>query len=384
MSVKPLLHQVLETKALEVSDAVDIPKVTVSRIRRGRRIASLAIVASLIIGSVVAVTVASQVRTRNQIPALTTTAPSLRYVGKVDLDPERSDPGPFVYSVASNSGYFYINRGHDIVRFDPTTSEQIPLRMPAALRLPSFSTAIEDVAVGRQGLWILHSTLRGSNQRLALSLVDFNATQVLHSILLPRTVLTRGHADRQIVVDGSGSAVWAVNGGLGYGQAIFVDGRSYRILRSLPIGSVTQASLAVGSSGAWFATQQGIVHFSRSGVALGLAAGARDVYQIASDGESLWATTGESGDVLQIDGTTNRIKTRTHLTWPSAIAVAHGAIWALEDSETIVRLDPKTGRVTSRYDVPGGIRGPASMSLGASFLVITSMNDARALYFSLI
>ena len=380
--MKSLLHQVLEARASEVSTAIEFPKETAKRIRRGRRLLSFSVVVGLIMSGIVSVALVSQLRTHDEISTLTG-APALHYRGTIDLRPAGASAiGPFVYSVTSNDREFFINRGTDVVRFDPLTSRLSPLHMAPSLRLPSFSTAIEDIAANQRGLWILHSTLRGSNQRLALSRVELDGSQAQESILLPRTLLTRGHADRQIVVNDTKNDVWAVNGGLGYGEAILINSATNRIVRSLPIGSITGASLAVDSSGAWFGTHRGIIHLSIGGIALGVVKGTGDAYQIATDGQNLWATTGEDGNVLQIDGVTNQIKTRTHLTWPSALAIGDGAVWVLEDSRTIDRLDAKTGSVTGRYDVPGGVRGPASMTLANGFLVLTSMNDARVLWFS--
>jgi len=379
--MKSQLEQVLETRAVTVSHDNDIPLTTLTRIRRGRRAVWAGVTFIVALASVGAVGLASRLDRGHSLVVSTTS--SWRYLGVIDLDPHNTGLRPYQYNVSTGRGYFWINTGRGVVRFDPTRKATAFLDAPSALHLPSFASAIESLVVSDQGVWLFHQTLRGSSTREAVSLVDFTSGRLVASILLPKVQLVRGHSDRPIAIDSVNDRVWVANGGAGNSQAVLIAEHSHRLLRTLLLGPASNLSLAITTSGAWITTDLGLVHLSRQGVVLGVIRELLNAYgQTVVDDNTVWLTTGEDGMVKKVDSRASIVTKRVRLAWPSAIAFGNGAVWVLDDSETVVRIDPTTNHITDRFKLPALIRGPASMAVINGYLVITSMNDARAFYFA--
>jgi DNA-binding SARP family transcriptional activator/ABC-type branched-subunit amino acid transport system substrate-binding protein/streptogramin lyase len=144
---------------------------------------------------------------------------------------------------------------------------------------------------------------------------------------------------------------------------VAVDPHTGRVVAEVPIGR-TPTSVAVGAGAVWAlnADDQTIARFDPRTKRLrifGLGATATD---LAAGAGALWVGSGRgsaegptgTGRLLRVDGDGALVRARIELPagrhqgatgQPGQIAVGGGSLWAINDGEDLVRVDPGTGRV---------------------------------------
>lgn len=296
---------------------------------------------------------------------------------------------PFVYNVAMGFGSAWINEGRDLVRIDLGTNQVKHLDAQSmGLDLADFSTAIEDVAIGDDGVWVWHTT---ASRDLAVSRLDPLTNRRVATISLPK-IRMRGHGDRSVLV-GEGF-VWGIVDGnqlpppTSVAEIYKIDPRTDRITGSLGANSL---SFAVGEGAFWYVDQvRGLIRVDPQSLAgEPVPRTPLEVNGIAAGEGAVWLTTGDytlntGGKLIRVDPKTDRVKEVASLTRAAGpVVVGNGAVWFMDYSNgsELVWLDPSSSRVMGRVSVP--VRGPVDIAVGDRTVWVTSMNDAVAYRFDI-
>ncbi len=180
-----------------------------------------------------------------------------------------------------------------------------------------------------------------------LSRIDLRSHKV-------RVVWRKPDRSVQYVAAGTGG-VWALIGSAGSTEIarFSLDGRLERVWKIRDAGR-----MAADSSGCWISTDQWLLHIDSTGrIHRVIHAQLGD---ISTGAGAAWLP--QTASVLRIDERTGEIRAlytgRLRLGgFQHDLAAGDSALWALNNSgrahTTVQRLDPRTGRVTGRVDVPG-------------------------------
>ncbi len=210
--------------------------------------------------------------------------------------------------------------------------------------------APEDVAAGEGAVWVASHTSGGTN----IVRIDPRDAEIASTIPVPG-VLPRG------IAAGQGSVWLAGEAGRGSGGVLVrISAATNSVTRSLPLPS-KPSGIEVGDRGVWIAGQilagprasgtQGAVYVIDPASGALLARGRapfaplRGRTSLALGAGAVWLA-GTGGSVVRLDPRSARV---THITHPSravaAVAVSGGKVWAAAAGGTLYSLDPRTGRI---------------------------------------
>jgi DNA-binding SARP family transcriptional activator/ABC-type branched-subunit amino acid transport system substrate-binding protein/streptogramin lyase len=225
---------------------------------------------------------------------------------------------------------------------DARTVSLIDSRTPAVARVAQVGAFPNDLAAGEGALWIVNGQ-SGGLVKINPDYGTVQSTTTLHSSATLSSLHSRNDVDPWSVATGAG-AVWITDG--------------TRLLRRAdPVrGRVTTFD----------------VHDRVNAVAVG--------------GAAVWAVSGPSASVLQIDPRTGKVTARVAFVgrpglespYPIAVAAGPDSVWVLNaNTADVTRIDPTEGRVTAT--IPIGIaRGPRRLAVGAGAAWIANADGTLA------
>jgi outer membrane protein assembly factor BamB len=230
----------------------------------------------------------------------------------------------------------------ELVRLDPVTVR--------ALRTTPLADYPLRVSVGNGRAWLLMMRQVESRQVIA---VDVASGEVLFETPLEGTV--RGQPELSSIAVGSGG-VWVAlpEHTTGANRIVRLDPRSGQVVATIPLPGVPQA-LATGAD-VWVGTVDG--RLLRIDPASNTVAGdthlGEEVFDLAVDGASVWATTRTAHaavELLGIDARSAQVVTRTGVPI-SVVAADGGQVWVANygfpppaDTGYVAQFDPTTNRL---------------------------------------
>lgn len=245
----------------------------------------------------------------------------------------------------------------------------------ALLLLAGIGAAVVELTGGGSGLATLPPN--------SLGVIDPASQKITAAIPLPG------------VVPGSlavrGGTAW-VDDGRGTVSEIELSGRG--VARVIPIGG-TLSDVSTGPGAVWTVSRRtgkltkidasygAVVRMAtiRRGSSYLAGLSIFDPWSVADGADAVWVTDG-STRLARVDRQTGKIAKTIDLRTPlSAVAVGEGAVWvASSRAATVIRLDPRSGRVTARIQLVSrpGLESPwpVSLAVGAGFVWVLSANTA--------
>jgi len=104
--------------------------------------------------------------------------------------------------------------------------------------------------------------------------------------------------------------------------------------------------------------------------------------EMAMGDNAIWLRTQqgeESTHLIKIDPTTHRILVNVTLQKDGGLAVTHNAVWTVNGSLGLLRIDPRTGHTVATIPLPGGIYAPLGLTSGPLGVFLGSSYDGSIL-----
>jgi len=104
--------------------------------------------------------------------------------------------------------------------------------------------------------------------------------------------------------------------------------------------------------------------------------------EIAVGSHAIWLRTQQNEDsthLLKIDALTHQIVVNVTLQKDGGLAVTHDAVWTVNGSLGLLRIDPQTGRTVATIQLPGGIYAPLGLTSGPLGVFLGSPYDGSIL-----
>ena len=226
------------------------------------------------------------------------------------------------------------------------------------------------LAIGDGSLWIAQ-TSAGTIGRLDLERGEIVGTP---------TPLSSGDGDAVEIGEG---AVWSIDAGEET-RVARIDPDTRRITRRVAVPDGVNGDLAVGEGGVWVVNQE------RSSVTYIDAKSAKVVGkpivvgkpvdgfggEVTVGGGAVWATSPDDDTVSRIDPRSREIvkRIRVRSGVGSDIAFGLGYLWVVDDSSSLVRIDPGSNRVRGR-PLPGSPAGADDVEVGSDALWVAGSVD---------
>jgi DNA-binding beta-propeller fold protein YncE len=309
----------------------------------------LAAVLALVVLAGLAVTgrvVAERPRAGTASTAPATTAPATT-ASPGSVAPVRPSPivatiatGGFSYGMATGAGALWVVGSDEVARIDPATDS-----ITAKVRVGTTGSGPAAVAVGAGAVWVpvaVPGTLLG---------IDPKDNRVAARIPLG------GPLAGSISVGATRDTVWIACGGeagsgahASPGRLLRIDPRRKRVVADVALPAAPVA-IAADPSAAWVATASGqvlMVSGKRNRVAARIDAGGPLGFSqtIAVGAGGVWLADPFDEQIVRIDPKTRRVTARIPAGAVTTLAVTRDAVWALS-SLGLVRVDPVKDRVAA-------------------------------------
>jgi DNA-binding SARP family transcriptional activator len=246
-------------------------------------------------------------------------------------------------------------------------------RAVAAVPLPGRPT---DVAAGDGRLWV--TTVDSPS----LTSIDARTHK------LARTVPLRGRPDAVAlgagsiwVADGSGGVLTRIRPGYGTVEARIRFPRSSAPAATAERLQAPRATLAVGGGAIWLTSGSRLLRVDPSTNQLERIVARERIHAVTSGAGAIWALAAGSATVLRVDPRTSRVTDRIpiaarqgpDLPAPTGIAAGRDAVWVLNgNSATVTRINPETRGVETTVElgidrVPADIAATGNTAWTANF-----------------
>jgi hypothetical protein len=248
--------------------------------------------------------------------------------------------GGFSYDMVAGAGALWVVGSDEVTRVDPRT-DGVTARIPVA----ATGSGPAAVAVGAGTVWVPVAV------PAALWAIDPGSNKVTGRIPLG------GPLRGSISVSAAGNTVWVACCGetsAGFptssGRLLRVDPHRRRVVADIALPA-NPAAIAADARGAWVATADGrvlLVSRKRNRVVTSIAAGGPLGFSqtIAAGASGVWLADPLDERVVRIDPKTRRVTARIPAGAVTTLAVTGDAVWGLS-SIGLVRVDPVHDRVVA-------------------------------------
>jgi hypothetical protein len=248
--------------------------------------------------------------------------------------------GGFPYGMAFGAGSLWVAGGDHVSRIDPASNQLVATIPVGASGSGPAGMGPSGVAFGAGAVWA-PVAVPG-----ALWRIDPASDRVAAKISLGRPLR------ETISVSATRGAVWVACRGEGQRGVLFrVDPARQRVVAEIPLDGVPTA-VAANPAAVWVVTGGGrvlTVDPKRNRVAHSVNTGGGPLLgfgqTIALGAGGVWLAEPFAEQVVGIDPATRRVVARIRAGAPTALAVGHGAVWAVS-SDGLLRIDPDDHRVT--------------------------------------
>jgi len=233
------------------------------------------------------------------------------------------------------------------------------------------------VAAGNDALWVALTDPRMPVRDSPLLRLNLASGAVQKRIIIGGQASYLTHVGNRLL-----ASVDHVGGvGLGPGLVIAFDWRSGRVIerRQFP---AAMGQLAASGRDLWLLERKPAALLRLDSLTLvpkeaPFYLGGGSTGAIAVDGDIVWVTEPDQGDVMRFAPNTHSVKTIHVGGSPVGIAVAAGRIWAIDaDRRELLRLDRGTGRPVGRPLAVG--RGAAWLASAGRYLFVGNTRDGTA------
>jgi hypothetical protein len=263
---------------------------------------------------------------------------------------QRIAAGGAVTDLVEGFGSLWARVGATIERIDPATNAvvaKIPVGTGSGL------------AAGPGALW-------APNDPSAVTRVDPATNAVVATIPLP-------NADPRTVAVTPG-AVWVGMAGPAEtpGELVHVDPGTNTVAGRVPLTRGALYSAAFGNI-VWVVDQNQIARFDAATGQLvelpGLIANTVACGSIAGDANGVWVSQGKCGiprwSLEKLDATTGAVLAQPQIATARGMALGLGSVWAATDAQTLLRIDPTSGKVTGSMSTDVGESTALTVAFGS-------------------
>ncbi len=255
----------------------------------------------------------------------------------------------------------------------------------ATIKVGGFPNAL---AVGAGAVWVIG----GDRQGGFVARIDPQTNRVTARIRAPV-----GSERACGVAVGAGSVWVSAYYGRGPGHLLRIDAHTNRPVGK-PIEVPGSTCVAFGARAAWVtsAERRTLTRIDpRTGHRLGRPISAGSYSEGVAVGlGSVWVASGQlpcggperpctpsidqSGTLVRVDPRTNRVTARMRIPHsPSYVAVGPQGVWLSSNDGSVVRVDPRTSRVTARVRATGGGRTTLAFGLGRVWVTVIQAPGGR-------